>query len=211
MSLLLTVAIVEDDAKVRESLVLLLNESPGFSCIGAFPNAESALKEIPRKMPDLVLMDVNLPKMSGIQCVAALRQQWPKLQFLMLTSYEDSELVFESLKAGASGYLLKLSAPAEILAALREVHKGGSPMSSSIARTVVEFFRQTPEPALDSVKLTPREKEILEELSKGLRYKEIADNLGIGHGTINTYIRSIYEKLQVHSRTEAVMKYFGKS
>lgn len=208
--MLLAIAIVEDDAKIRESLVSLMERTPGFSCKGAYPNAEAALKEIPKQLPDLVLMDVNLPKMSGIQCVASLKAQCPKLQILMLTSYEDSELVFESLKAGANGYLLKLSEPSEIVAAIKEVHKGGAPMSSSIARTVVQFFRQTPEPASDATKLTPREKEILDALSKGFRYKEIADKLGIGHGTINTYIRSIYEKLQVHSRTEAVMKYLGK-
>jgi DNA-binding NarL/FixJ family response regulator len=209
--MLISIAIVEDDANIRQSLVSLMDRTPGFSCKGAYPNAEVALKEIPRQWPDLVLMDVNLPKMSGIQCVAALKTQHPNLHILMLTSYEDSELVFESLKAGANGYLLKLSEPSEIVAGIKEVHKGGAPMSSSIARTVVQFFRQTPEPTSDATKLTPREKEILDELSKGFRYKEIADKLGIGHGTINTYIRSIYEKLQVHSRTEAVMKYFGKT
>lgn len=207
----INVAIVEDDAPVRESLTELISGATGFSCTGAYPNAESALKEIPKWWPDQVLMDVNLPKMSGIQCVAALKAQWPKLQVVMLTSYEDSELVFESLKAGASGYLLKLSSPEEILAALRDVHKGGAPMSSPIARIVVQHFQQMPEPAGDTARLTVREKEILEQLSKGFRYKEIASTLGIGNGTINTYIRSIYEKLHVHSRTEAVMKYLGKT
>jgi DNA-binding NarL/FixJ family response regulator len=206
----LKVAIVEDDAKVRQNLVLVINDAPGFSCVGSFPNAETALKEIPRNWPDLVLMDINLPKMSGIHCVAALKEQRPTLQILMLTSYEESDMIFDSLKAGASGYLIKRTAPADILAALKEVHNGGAPMSSSIARKVVQHFRQSPEPSSDATKLTPREKDILDQLAKGFRYKEITDNLGISQGTLNSYIRNIYEKLHVHSRTEAVMKYLGK-
>jgi DNA-binding NarL/FixJ family response regulator len=188
----------------------LLEEAPGFGCTGAYPNAEVALREIPKRWPDLAMMDINLPKMSGIQCVAALKSQHPSLQILMLTSYEDNEMIFDSLKAGANGYLVKRTSPAEILAALKDVHGGGAPMSSSIARKVVQHFRQTPEPKSEAIKLTPREKNILDQLAQGFRYKEITENLGISDGTLNSYIRNIYEKLHVHSRTEAVMKYLGK-
>jgi DNA-binding NarL/FixJ family response regulator len=205
------VAIVEDDAKVRESLEELINRAPEFCCTGAYPNAEVALRQIPRAWPELVLMDINLPKMSGIQCVVALKSQRTSLQILMLTSYEDNELIFDSLKAGANGYLLKRTSPAEILAALKDLHGGGAPMSSSIARKVVKHFRQADEPKAESLKLTPREKDILEQLAKGFRYKEITDNLRISNGTLNSYISNIYEKLHVHSRTEAVMKYLGKN
>ncbi|MEP6662345.1 MAG: response regulator transcription factor [Verrucomicrobiota bacterium] len=203
------VAIVEDDAKVRESLEDLINRAEHFCCTGSFPNAEMALKKIPREWPDLALMDINLPKMSGIQCVAVLKTQRPELQILMLTAYEDNELIFDSLKAGANGYLVKRTSPAEILAALKDVHDGGAPMSSSIARKVVQHFRRTPEPKSDAIRLTPREKDILDQLAQGFRYKEITENLGISNGTLNSYIRNIYEKLHVHSRTEAVEKYLG--
>lgn len=203
------VAIVEDDARFRESLSVLIDAGE-FRCIGTYPNAEMALKQMPRDWPDVVLMDINLPEMSGIELVAKLKEQRPTLQVIMLTVYMDNDQVFNSLKAGASGYLLKKTAPAKILEAITEVHSGGSPMSSAIARRVVQTF-QTSKPAEDETKdLSKREHEILSLLAKGRQDKEIAEMLSLSVFTVRSYIKNIYEKLHVRSRTEAVVKFLGR-
>lgn len=203
------VGIVEDDRSVRESLAVLIDRTPGFVCAAACASAEEALKRLPDAAPDVVLMDIHLPGVSGIACVARLRRQLPQTQVIMLTIEEDSDQVFESLKAGATGYLVKHLAPEEILDAVAEVHRGGAPMSSHIARRVVRtFLEQAPAGAV-AVQLTAREEEILRLLAKGHRSKEIADQLAIGVGTVNTHVRHIYEKLHVRSRAEAVARFIG--
>ena len=155
-------------------------------------------------------MDINLPGMDGIECVRELKAKMPQAQFVMLTVYEDSNRLFKSLVAGASGYLLKRTPPAKLVAAIREAHQGGSPMTPQIARQVVRYFQQAREPAPEMQRLTPRETEVLQQLARGFRYKEIVDKLGISAGTLHSYISSIYEKLHVHSRTEAVVKYLNR-
>ncbi|HOK76904.1 MAG TPA: response regulator transcription factor [Verrucomicrobiota bacterium] len=204
------VAIVEDDCSVRENLALLIDGAPGFSCVVACVSAEEALKLLPEAAPDVVLMDIHLPGLSGIECVWRLRRLLPKTQVIMLTVEEDSEQVFESLKAGATGYLVKHVSPEEILEAIAEVHRGGAPMSSHIARRVVTAFQQHAPANADEIQLTPRESDILHLLAKGDRSKEIADALQIAVGTVNTHIRHIYEKLHVRSRAEAVVRFLGR-
>lgn len=204
------VAIVEDDEGIRAGLTHMIERSPGFRFAGSHADAESALEQLPSSKADVVLMDINLPKMDGVECVRQLKPKMPGTQFIMLTVYEDNERLFQSLMAGANGYLLKRTPPAKLLAAIREVNAGGSPMSPQIARRVVQLFRLAPQPSSDVEQLTPREKEILDQLSKGFRYKEIVDNLGMSIDTVRTHIRNIYEKLRVHSRTEAVIKYLGR-
>lgn len=201
------VAVVEDDSRVREGLLALLNGGDEFRCTGVFPNAESALKSLPREWPDVVLMDINLPNMSGIECVAQLKEAKPALQIIMLTICADDEQIFSSLKAGASGYLVKKTRPAEILEAIIEVHSGGAPMSSAIARKVVQCFREPR--AQKSEDLSRREHEILSFLAKGYQNKEIAEALSLSVLTVSTHIRNIYEKLHVRSRTEAVLKFLS--
>lgn len=203
------VSIIEDDAGIRESLAIVINGSQGFRCISTFPNAEAAANELPRNWPDVVLMDINLPKMSGIECVAKLKALRPTLQAIMLTVYADNEKIFRSLQAGASGYLLKQTPPAEILSAIQEVLRGGSPMSSAIARKVVMHFQQEP-PANPTEGLSKREQELLDLIAQGQHNKQVADKLGITVETVRTHLRNIYEKLQVNSRTEAVIKYLGR-
>jgi DNA-binding NarL/FixJ family response regulator len=200
------VCIVEDDAPLRETMVILLNGSGQFRCIGAFPNAETALKQMPVDWPQVLLMDINLPRMSGIECVSRLKAIRPELLVIMLTICGDDDQIFDSLKAGASGYLLKTASPGEILEAIIEVHSGGAPMSSAIAHRVVRHFQQQKAPA-PATKLTKRESEILNYLVQGYQYKEIADALSIGGSTVRTHIEHIYEKLHVSSRTEAVVKF----
>ncbi|MEP0822763.1 MAG: response regulator transcription factor [Ignavibacterium sp.] len=204
------VSIVEDDSRIRESLIVLIDGTEGFRCVSAYENAEEALEDIPRKAPDVVLMDINLPGISGIECVRGLKDRMPDLQIIMLTVFEDSERIFQSLEAGATGYLLKRTPPDQILSAIREVCNGGSPMSSQIARKVVQSFRKTRENSNPPVKLSPREEEILSALAKGSRDKEIAEALFISVDTVHSHLRRIYEKLQVRSRTEAVVKYLRK-
>jgi DNA-binding NarL/FixJ family response regulator len=198
------VAIVEDDQIVRENLSLLINSTPGFSCVAACSSGEQALERLGKISPEVVLMDIHLPGQSGITCVGRLRALLPKVQVIMLTIEEDSEKVFESLKAGATGYLVKHVSTAEILEAVAEVHRGGAPMSSQIARKVVTTFRDSRTVDKPVVQLSPREEEVLRLLAKGLRSKEIAKTLDVSVGTINTYVRHIYEKLHVRSRAEAV-------
>ena len=207
---MITVSIVEDDRGTRESLKELLNRAPGLHCIGAHSNGEEALRLLRAENPNVVLMDINLPGMSGIECVAHLKESSPKTQVLMLTTYEDGDLIFESLRAGASGYLLKNMAPSELVHAVEQVHAGGSPMSMHIARKVVNYFQQIRRPSYEMEKLTRRELEILGLLAKGFLYKEIADQLGISLSTVRAHLHTVYEKLHVQSRTEAVVKYLGK-
>jgi DNA-binding NarL/FixJ family response regulator len=204
------VAIVEDDEEIRANLSHRIGENPAFRMLQAFDNAETAITDLPTSKPDVVLMDINLPQMDGVECVRTLKPLMPGTQFLMLTVYEDNNRLFKSLTAGASGYLLKRTSPAKLLQAIREAHAGGSPMTPQIARRVVQHFRQLREPGSELEKLAPREMQVLDQLSKGFRYKEIVDNLGISNGTLHSYIRNIYEKLHVHSRTEAVVKYLHR-
>ena len=201
------VAIVEDDEEIRSNLIHRIGSNPGFQLLRSYPDAESALADLPRHKPDVILMDINLPGMDGVECVKQLKAKMPHVQVIMLTVYEDGNRLFKSLMAGASGYLLKRLPPGKLLAAIQEVYEGGAPMTPEIARRVVKHFHQIAEPPPDSPKLTPRERDILDQLSKGYRYKEIVSNLGISDGTLHSYITLIYEKLQVHSRTEAVVKY----
>ncbi|MBI2417905.1 MAG: response regulator transcription factor [Ignavibacteriales bacterium] len=200
------IAIVEDDKNIRESYKLLFEVSPGFKCLALCETAEEALKKIPGLDVDVVLMDINLPGKSGIACTYQLKEKMPKVQIVMQTVYDDSNSIFASLKAGASGYLLKRTPPAKILEAIEDVIKGGSPMSSQIARMVVESFKKTSnDESLNSLSL--RENELLGLLAQGFRYKEIAEKMFISMDTVRSHIRRVYEKLQVNSRTEAVLKY----
>ena len=207
MGLPINICIVEDDLELSKSVVRYLDGAPGFRCLGAFASGEEALEFIPQQQPAVVLMDINLPGMSGIECVRQLRVSMPALQVIMLTVYEDTDQVFQSLAAGAVGYLVKSTKPSHILEAIRDVQTGGSPMSSHIARKVVQAFRPAAQAEATGKHLTPREQQVLELLAKGAPYKQIGDAMGIGIETIRTYIRRIYEKLHVHSRIEAVMKY----
>jgi DNA-binding NarL/FixJ family response regulator len=207
----ITVSIVEDNEQLRETLARVLNRADGFECVGQHASAEAGLEGIPKEQPNAVLMDINLPGMNGVECVRQLKQLLPQTQVVMLTAYEDTENIFSSLAAGASGYLLKRSKSAEILEALRDVQNGGSPMSTHIARKVVQSFQASPRPAAPAAAepvedLSPREQEVLDLLSQGFMYKEISDKLGISFETVRTYIRRIYEKLHVRTRTEAVAK-----
>lgn len=206
----ITVCLVEDDPGLRESVFSYLQEAPGIRCLGAYASAEEALKEIPRQKPSVVLMDINLPAMSGIQCAAKLKELSPSIQTMMFTVYEDSDQVFEALVAGACGYLLKSTPPEKLLEAIRDAHKGGSPMSSHIARKVVQYFHRAP-PRDEMAGLSKREEEVLRHLAQGCLYKEIADQLSISIDTVRKHLNSIYGKLHVHSRTDAVVKYLQKS
>lgn len=202
-----TVAIVEDDAGIRDNLVELLKGSPGYRCVGACRSAEEALAQIPYWKPDVVLMDINLHRMSGIECVARLKSKLPELLVLMLTVYEDGDSIFRALKAGANGYLIKRSATDKLLDAIEDVCTGGAPMSCQIARKVVQFFHQEGPSDTVSENLSPRETEILQLLVTGCFFKEIAGRLGISGETVRTHVNHIYRKLHVRSRTEAVVKY----
>jgi len=205
----ISVSIVEDDKPVREILAGWIKEAEGFHFISAFSNAEESLLKLPGQKPDVVLMDINLTGMSGVECVCQLKPLMPQTQFVMHTVYEDSNHIFEALQSGATGYLLKQSPRVELLTALRYVHAGGSPMTSYIARRVAQLFSDEPVGAEtdESGLLSAREREVLEMLAKGFYYKEIAETLGISIKTVDTYIRRIYEKLHVRSRGQAVAKY----
>lgn len=207
------IAIVDDDAALRADFGEFLARFSEFKLVSASPDAESALAELPRRAPDVVLMDINLPAMDGVSCVRRLKEQLPGTQFMMLTVYEDNDRLFNSLQAGASGYLLKRASPAEIAQAIRELHAGGSPMTPQIARRVVQHYQQTPPAPAARAELgalTEHQRKFLEQLAQGYRYKEIADNLGISMDAVRSYVRRIYEKLHVHSRTEAVIKFLGR-
>lgn len=206
----ITVSIVEDDADLRESISHFIDGAPGFSCAGAYSTGEEALEGIPAGKPAVALMDINLPGMSGIECVRKLKERDPELQIIMLTVYENSDRIFEALAAGACGYLVKRTPPNKLLEAIREISAGGSPMSSHIARKVVQAF-QSSEGRSQPVQLAPREREVLDLLSKGRAYKQIADEMNLHIGTVRTYVRRIYEKLHVNCRTEAVVKYLNSA
>lgn len=202
------IAIVEDNTALGASLRKIVESAGDFRCLGVWTSAEDALKKIDAFRPQVVLMDINLPGMSGIEATAHIKRHLPEVQVIMVTVYRDHDQIFAALKAGASGYLLKRSSPEEVRQAIRDVRSGGAPMSAEIARRVVEAFHQ-PVKTLDSeeVNLSKRETEILEQLTKGLANKEIADRLGISVETVRVHLRRIYEKLHVHSRTEAAMKF----
>ena len=201
------VSIVEDDATARAMLGNWIRRAPGFRCAGAHGSGEAALATLPAEKPTVVLMDINLPGMKGIECVRRLKPLLPETQFVMLTVYEDADHIFNALVAGASGYLLKRMPREELLAALKDVHAGGSPMSSNIARKVVQSFQRIGSQKSNEEDLSPREREVLALLARGYLYKEIAESLQISVPTVNTYIRRIYEKLHVRSRSQAVAKY----
>ncbi len=203
------VVIVEDTEIIRDSLMMLVKGSSGFSLVGVYGNAEDALIHIPAICPDVVLMDIGLPGINGIECVRQLVDQCPKSQYLICTIYEDDENVFEALKAGATGYILKNTSPVEILESIIDLHQGGAPMSRLIARKVISAM-QKPKTNKNLELLTPREAEILQLLAKGFRYKEIGDQLNIDKGTVRCHIHNIYEKLQVQSRTDALNKVFPR-
>jgi len=206
------VSVVEDDEVVREQLVHQLDRASGFKCVSCHRSAEEALESLPKYAPDVVLMDINLPRMSGIDCVRNLKGLMPGTQYIMLTVYEDADVIFRSLLAGAVGYLLKgrTGSGAQVLDAVRDAARGGSPLNSLIARKIVQHFHHQPVHAGQEQPLSVREREVLELLSKGLPYKEIADILGVNIETVRKHCHNIYEKLQVSSRTEAVVKYLGK-
>lgn len=207
----ITVAIVEDQGPLRATLAGMLNRAEGFRCVSQYANAEDALQGLPADKPDVVLMDINLPGMNGVECVRQLKPSLPKTQVMMLTVYEDTENIFNALAAGANGYMLKNTPRAELLEAIREVNRGGSPMTTHIARKVVQSFQRPTTAAPDPTAiLSQREQEVLDLLSQGLIYKEISDKLDISYETVKTYIRRVYEKLQVRTRTEAVAKFLKK-
>jgi DNA-binding NarL/FixJ family response regulator len=195
---------------MRHSLVEWLDHAPGLRCVGSHASAREALQQIPAENPDVVLMDINLNGMSGIECVARLRDQLPKVQVLMLTTYEDGDLIFDSLRAGANGYLLKNMPREELVKAVEQVHAGGAPMSLQIARKVINHFHRDTRAASELEQLTARELEILRLLAKGYMYKEIADQLAISMSTVRTHVSAIYDKLHVQSRTAAALKLRGR-
>ena len=203
------VGIVEDDEGIRSSLATLIRRAPNLKLVGDYPNAEVALQEIPGQAPYVVLMDINLPGMNGVECVRQLKPLLPQTQVMMLTVYEDTENIFNALAAGASGYMLKRTSTKELIEAIHEVKRGGSPMTMHIARKVVQSFQKIA-PAQPAENLSEREQQVLDLLSQGLMYKEIADKLQISYETVHTYIRRIYEKLQVRTRTEAVAKFLRR-
>ena len=205
-----SIALVEDDPSLRNILAETLDGSPDWELAEIFATAEAALLAIPAKPPKVVLMDIQLPGMSGIECVARLKKICPDLQVMMVTVYDNNDRIFEALAAGANGYLLKRDVPDKLIQSLEELLHGGSPMSGAIARKVVQHFRRTPPSENQDHNLTPREAEILNHLVNGSLYKEIALDVGIGYETVKTHVRRIYSKLQVRSRTEAVVKYLGR-
>jgi DNA-binding NarL/FixJ family response regulator len=207
----IAVSIVEDDAQVRASLGKLIDSAPGYRCVSQHSSAENALSEIPKFKPDVTLMDINLPGLNGVECVRRLKPQLPGTQIIMLTVYQNTEHIFNALSAGATGYMLKQTPPSELLAAIREVNAGGSPMSSHIARKIVQSFQHVTDTAQEAQSLSPRESQVLDLLAKGYLYKEIAERMNVTYATVHTHIRHIYEKLHVRSRTEAVAKHLNQT
>jgi len=203
------ISIVEDQPEMRESLVAWLGDAPGLRCVGAHATGEDALKKIPAENPDVVLMDINLTGMNGIQCVARLKASLPNTQVLMLTTYDEGDMIFDSLRAGANGYLLKNMPQAELVEAVQQVHNGGAPMSLQIARKVINHFHSNKQPNPELEQLTSRELEILKLLAKGYMYKEIADQLSITMSTVRSHVCAVYDKLHVHSRSQAAKKLAG--
>jgi DNA-binding NarL/FixJ family response regulator len=207
---MISVSIVDDEKKLCQSIAAFLNASPGFRCVSIYGSAKAALDHIPMDRPDVVLMDINMAGMDGIECVRQLKILAPQIQIVMLTVYEDTEKIYKALAAGATGYLLKRYEPDELLQAIRDVQAGGSPMSNSIARKVVASFQKADQANEKQMPLTSREQSVLDSLARGLAYKQIGDELGISINTIRTHLRHIYEKLHVQSRTEAVAKYLRR-
>jgi DNA-binding NarL/FixJ family response regulator len=207
--MLTNVVIVEDDSDYSATLAALLNETPNYRCVKICDSGEEGLLFIPQLQPDIILMDINLPKMSGIVCTRQLRELCPSIPILILTVYEDSEQIFGALKAGAKGYLLKRADPARIIQAIEEVKLGGAPMSSQIASRVVESFYETPRSSIKDHNLSQREEEVLRELAKGYTTKEIASRFSISSHTVHAHLVHIYDKLHVRSRTEAILKYLS--
>ena len=205
----ITIGIVEDDSRIRAGLSAILKEEPDFDCVAEFASAEEALKHLPELRPKVVIMDVNLPGMSGIECVRRLTSGEDPPQVIMLTVRQDSEIIFASLAAGACGYLLKPPTASQLVDAVRDVFFGGAPMTASIARRVAQSFRKQETKTPETYSLTPREVEVLELLAKGFAYKEVAADLNISYSTVQRHIESIYRKLHVHSRTHAVTKFLG--
>jgi DNA-binding NarL/FixJ family response regulator len=195
---------------VRDGFAFLIGASPGVLCVGVCKSGEEALETLPSLNPDVVLMDIGLPGMSGIECIARLKRELPSTQIMMLTVFEDDERIFNSITAGATGYLLKNTPPAKLIEAISDLHAGGSPMSNQIARRLVREFQKPHPKECDLSSLSARELEVLNLLAKGFLYKEIADTLKLSRHTVRTHIRNIYEKLQVRSRTEAVVKAFPR-
>ena len=206
----ITISLVEDNHQLRGTLARLLDRAEGFRCVSQYANAEDALAGLPKDKPDVVLVDINLPGINGVECVRRLKQTAPEIAAVMLTAYEDTENIFNALAAGATGYLLKRAPRAELLDAIREVRRGGSPMTTHIARKVVQSFQKESPAAQTGETLSAREQEVLDHLSQGFLYKEIAEKIGISYETVHTYIRRIYEKLQVRTRTEAVAKFLRR-
>jgi RNA polymerase sigma factor (sigma-70 family) len=206
----ITVSIVEDNDQLRATLARVLGRAEGFSCVSQYGSAEAAMEGLPKDKPEVVLMDINLPGINGVECVRQLKPLLPAVQVVMLTVYEDTENIFNALAAGASGYMLKRTPTAELLEAIREVHRGGSPMTTHIARKVIQSFQKSAAASQQTENLSEREQEVLKCLSEGFLYKEIAEKLGISYETVHTYIRRIYEKLQVRTRTEAVAKFLKR-
>ena len=205
------VVVVEDDANLRKTMITFINRSPGFCCAGTFADGETALAEIPRLKPDVVLMDIGLPGMSGIECVSRLKPLLPAIPIIMLTVYDEGDYLFDSLKAGASGYLLKRAIGDKLLEAMEEARAGGLPLTRHMAAKVGQYFQKFGQIQNEVHTLTPREQEVLQLLADGFRYKEIAGLMGISLDTVREHARRIYSKLHVSSRTEAVVKYLGGS
>ncbi len=204
------IMIVEDRDEVREGLCMLINGSAGYRCVAACGSAEEALEALKGELPEVILMDIHLPGMQGPDCVVRVKERFPGIQVMMLTVFEDSDEIFRSLEAGATGYLLKKTPPAKLLEAIRELVDGGSPMSSEIARKVVRVFNQSPKDKFAEADLSPRESEILSFLARGFLYKEIADALCINIETVRSHIHKIYRKLHIHTRSELLLRYFGR-
>lgn len=202
----LRVAIVEDDPRWRSNLERLLGETEDLECVGSYPSGEAAVADLPHRPPQVVLMDINLPKMSGVECTRQLRALLPEVQIVMLTVYDDSDRIFQALQMGANGYLLKRASADEILQAIQDVHRGGAPMSAYIARKVVQSFLQQPPPTRPDEVLSKRESEVLGYVSRGYSDKEVAEALGLTAATVRSYLKTIYGKLHVHSRTQAIAK-----
>jgi len=204
---MISVSVVDDEDSLRQSIETFVNGSPGFRCVSTFDSGEAALEKLPEQWPDVILMDIHMAGMNGIECVRRLKAMRAAVQIVMLTVYEDPDQIFAALAAGATGYMLKRLTPARLLEAIRVVHEGGSPMSQSIARKVLSSFQKPDRTASEIDRMTPREQMVLDCLARGFTYQKTADSLKISLDSVRTYVRRIYEKLHVHSRTEAVAKY----
>lgn len=202
-----TIALVEDDILLRDQLIKILNDAPDLEVLLAVSTGEEAIEKIPSHSPDVILLDINLPGKSGVECIRELKKKCPRTEVIMLTAYEEEDNIFNALREGASGYLLKTSSPEELFDAIRDVYSGGAPFSSHIARKVAQYFRQDREVVEENESLSPREREVLKLLSSGYIYKEVADQLNITIETVRTYVKRICAKLHVRSKTEAILKF----